>query len=286
MIMKNLYAIECALFPKNKIIEILKFNDFHFFPDNPKPNGGFGGYISFNEDKMWFVKKVIILNFGKFKIIIGCTFREDTNNSAFQIYFPNQNINIGFNYNPEFSKTLIAINDFGSHPGNSIISVNLHKKNIGKLNENDITFENVLTRNSKKFKPVNLTKVKSDGIEKLFLYRYQDFFLVIGWILQGKKNRNKVVYNKSFTEFLMSINPIDLKIPEKIAPRLNKKDVASIKEKTHTKNDNLEVKNNSWIDKTKNIDRINAILEKISKLGIDSLTNNELAFLNNNSGDV
>jgi hypothetical protein len=312
--MKNIIPIQCDLFPKNKIIEILKYNNFYF---NPNQEEGFGGYISFSEDRVWFMKKVIILNHVDFKIAIGNTYREDTtNDSAFQIYSPCQIINEGFNYNSEFSKRLIAMDDFDLKSSSPILSINLNKKNLDKLiDENDITFSNVQTRVSKKFKPVNFEQEKRKGIEKLFLYKHQDFFIVIGWLLQGRQKRNTVIYNKSYTEFLTGIESIDLKTPEGFDKKRNnkennKKDGLE-KENNHTQsgdhglkyNRNTEdhnfvnrFKSNSkskpkdtsdlWADNTLNIDKINIILEKITKSGIDSLSIQEMIFLKNNSGNV
>lgn len=79
--MENLYSIRCALFPKNKIIEVLKYNNFYFSPVSPKPQISFGEYLSFNEDKMAFVEKAIILKYHDSKIIIGNTYREDMNDT-------------------------------------------------------------------------------------------------------------------------------------------------------------------------------------------------------------
>ena len=302
--MKNIYSIECDLCPKNKIIEILKHNNYYFFPNSPKPEEGFGEYLSFNEDKMWFVKKLIVLNNDSFKIIIGNTYREDMNPSAFEIYFPFQTKTNGFNYNPEFSKDLIALDDFDLNSASPIMAINLHKKNLDKLiDENDITLSNFTTREAKKFKSVNLEETKRNGIERLFLYKHQDFFIVIGWVLQGKKNRHTVIYNKSFSEFLMTIQPVDLKIPEGFdLKRSNKKDSLA-KGKTHRQNGDfgsnhnpkfirkyktsafkLEDKNKQWADHTPNIDKINIILEKINKSGLESLSIEELTFLKNISG--
>lgn len=288
--MKNLYTIECDLFPKNKIIEVLKYNNYYFFPDKPKPEVGFGGYISFSEDKMWFIKRAVILN----HIIIGNTYREDTNDSAFNIYFPNQVINPGFNFNPEFSKKLIGMNDFEFDSSIPILSIDLNKKNIDKLiSENDITFENTQIRTSKRYKSVNFEETKRKGIEKLFLYKKEDFFIVVGWILQGRRNRNTVIYNKLFTEFLMNIQSINLKTPEGFE---KKKIDNSHRENKDIQNDNLvnpfkikpkpKDKNKLYIDNTPNIDKINAILEKINRSGLVSLSIEELLFLKKNPGDI
>lgn len=301
--MKNIYSIECDLYPKNKIIEILKYNNY-YFPDNPKPEEGFGGYISFSEDRVWFMKKVIVLNHANFNIAIGNTYREDINDSAFQIYFPAQAITAGFNYNAEFSKALVTMKDFDLNSSSPIISINLHKKNLDKLiDENDITFSNTQTKNSRKYKSVDLEKSKRNGIEKLFMYRQEDFFIVVGWILQGRRNRNTVIYNKAFTKFLMTIPPFDLKTPQGFdLKRSNEKDSLA-KGKTHRQNGdfgsnnfskfvredktpvfNLENKGKLWVDHTPNIDKINAILEKINRSGLDSLSVDEMTFLKNISG--
>lgn len=302
--MKNIYSIECDLLPKNKIIEILKHNNYYFFPNSQKPDESFGEYLSFNEDKMYFVKKMIVLNNANFKIIIGNTYREDMNPSAFEIFFPFQTKTNGFNYNPEFSKALIALDDFDLNSASPIMAINLHKKNLDKLNdENDITLSNFTTRASKKFKSVNLEETKRNGIEKLFLYKHQDFFIVIGWVLQGRQKRNTVIYNKAFTEFLMAIESVDLKTPEELEKkRSNKKDNLA-KGKTHLQNGdfgsnhnpkfirkdktsafNLEDKRKQWPDQTPNIDKINIILEKINKSSLVSLSIEELTFLKNISG--
>jgi hypothetical protein len=300
--MKNtIYTIQCDLFPKNKIIEILKHNNFFFFPVGPKPEEGFGKFITFSEDKMWFIKKVIILNYGDDQIIVGNTYREDMNPSAFQIYFPNQVKTTGFNFNPEFSKALIALDHFNS-PG-PILSITLNKKNIDKLiKEDDIIFENTMDT-SRGFKPLNFQTAKSNSIEKLFLFKHEDLFIVIGWISKGKKNRNKVIYNKAFINFLMEIKPIDLKTPEVLDKKRNYKKGNLAKGKTYIKYDDFESKynpesnlnekthisgfedkNKRWTDHTPNIEKINIILEKINKSGIDSLSIEELTILNNISG--
>ena len=302
--MENIYAIECGLFPKNKIIDILKHNNFYFSPDTPKLNDGFGGYISFSEDRVWFMKKVIILNYADFKIAIGNTYREDTNDSAFQIYFPNQAITLGFNYNPEFSKALIAMDDLDMNSASPIIAINLNKKNTNKLiNEKDIKLSNAQTNNSRKYKSINLEETKRNGIEKLFLYKKEDVFIVIGWILQGKKNRHTVIYNKAFTEFLMTFQPVDLKTPEGFDLKRRNETDCLAKENTHRQNGNFGSKHNPKFiqedktpvlnledtgklcaDHTPNIDKINIILEKISRFGLDSLSIKELTFLKNISG--
>lgn len=299
--MKNIYSIECDLCPKNKIIEILKHNNYYFFPNSPKPEEGFGEYLSFNEDKMWFVKKLIVLNNDSFKIIIGNTYREDMNPSAFQIYFPNQFKTSGFNFNSEFSKALIALDHFNSR--GPILSITLNKKNIDKLiNEDDITYENTIDT-SRGFKPFKFQTAKSNGIEKLFLFKHDDLFIVIGWISKGKKNRNKVIYNNAFIDFLMEIKPIDLKTPEVLDKKRNNEKDNLAKRKTYTKYDDFESKynlesnlneithifsfedkNKRWADQTPNINKINIILEKINKSGIDSLSNEELTILKNISG--
>lgn len=281
--MKNIYSIECDLFPKNKIIEILKHNNFFFFPVGPKPEEGFGKFITFSEDKMWFIKKVIILNYCDDQIIVGNTYREEMNASAFKIYFPNQVKTTGFNFNPEFSKALIALDHFNSR--GPILSITLNKKNVDKLiNEDNIIFENTIDT-SRVFKPFNFQTAKSNGIEKLFLFKHDDLFIVIGWISKGKKNRNKVIYNNDFINFLMKIKPIDLKTPEVLdKKRNNEKDnlESNMDEKTHISN--FEDKNKRWADQTPNINKINIILEKINKSGIDSLSNEELTILKNISG--
>lgn len=302
--MENIYSIECDLYPKNKIIEILKHNNYYFFPVSPKPEEGFGDYLSFNEDKMWFVKKLIVLNDADFKIIIGNTYRQDMNASAFEIYFPYQTKKDGFNYNAEFSRALVTMKDFDLNSSRPIIAINLHKKNLDKLiDENDITLSNTKTKNSRKYKSLDLEKTKRNGIEKLFLYRQEDFFIVVGWILQGRRNRNTVIYNKAFTDFLMTIQPIDLKTPQGFdLKRSNEKDSLA-KGKTHRQNGdfgsnnfskfvredktpvfNLENKGKLWVDHTPNIDKINAILEKINRSGLDSLSVDEMTFLKNISG--
>lgn len=279
--MENLYTINCDMIPKHKITEVLKYNNFHFFPHNPKPEGGFGRYILFSEDKMWFIKRAVLLN----HIIIGCTFREDTNDSAFNIYFPNQVINSGFNFNPEFSKNLIGMNDFEFDSSIPILSINLNKKNIDKLiNENDITFENTQIRASKRYKSVNFEVTKRKGVEKLFLYKQKDFYIVIGWILQGRRNRNTVIYNKNFTEFLMSIIPFSLDIPKDIDHRNTNKNHTineALESKNNVSKSDVKQKNNPWQDYTPSIDRINTILDKISTSGIKSLTVEEITFLDN-----
>lgn len=304
--MKNFYAIQCDVFPMNKIIEVLKYNNFYFLPDNSKPKEGFEGYITISEDKMWFIKRAVLLN----HIIIGCTYREDTNDSAFKIYFPNQVINPGFNYNPEFSKKLIGMNDFEFDSSIPITSINLHTKNIDKLiSEDDITIENVQARTTKKFKPVNFEAIKKKGIEKLYLYKLDNFWMVIAWHLQGKKNRNTVIYNKSFTAFLMGIKTIELKTPEGCNQKSNKKDnikkenkpiqnANEINYNSDLEIDNLvnpfkkgqtsktKTKKDLWIDPTPNIDKINSILDKINKSGIDSLSLEEKKILKNSAGNL
>ena len=299
--MKYIYSIECDLFPKNKIIGILNNNNYYFFPNSPKPEEDFGEYLSYNEDKMWFVKKIIVLNDDNFKIIIGNTYREDMNPSAFQIYFPNQFKTSGFNFNSEFSKALIALDHFNSR--GPILSITLNKKNIDKLiNEDDITYENTIDT-SRGFKPFKFQTAKSNGIEKLFLFKHDDLFIVIGWISKGKKNRNKVIYNNAFIDFLMEIKPIDLKTPEVLDKKRNNEKDNLAKRKTYTKYDDFESKynlesnlneithifsfedkNKRWADQTPNINKINIILEKINKSGIDSLSNEELTILKNISG--
>lgn len=297
--MKNIYSIECDLFPKNKIIEILKHNNYYFFPNSPKPNECFGEYLYFNEDKMYFVKKMIVLNDANFKIIIGNTYREDMNPSAFQIYFPNQVKTSGFNFNSEFSKALIALDHFKSR--GPILSITLNKKNIDKLiNEDDITYESTMDT-SREFKPVNFQKAKSNGIEKLFLYKHGEFFIVAGWILKGRKKRNTVIYNKAFSEFLMEIESINLRTPDGLDKKRNNKKDNFDKGKTFIKdcdlestynlesnlNDNkprpfnFEDRSKLWVDLTPNIDEINIILEKISRFGQKSLSIEEVLFLKN-----
>lgn len=304
--MEYIYAIQCDLFPKTKIIEILKHNRYYFFPVSPKPEEGFGEYISFSEDKMWFVKKALILSCGDFKIIIGNTYREDTNDSAFQIYFPNQTITAGFNYNAEFSKALTALDGFDLNSSSPIIAINLYKKNLDKLiNENDITYANVQTKLSKKFRPVKFEEAKRNGVEKLFLYRQKDSFIVIGWILQGRRNKNTVIYNKAFTEFLTGIESIDLKIPEGLdLKRSYEKDSLSKGKRCKENGDlglshnpksilqdkslilNFKGKGKLWTDHTPNIEQINIILEKINRSGLESLSVEEMIFLKNNSDGV
>lgn len=297
--MENLYAIECNLFPKNKIIGVLKYNNFYFFPDNPTPEEGFGRYLSFNQDKMWFIKKVITVISGDFQIIIGNTYREEMNASAFQIYFPNQVKTTGFNFNPEFSKALIALDHFNSL--GPILSITLNKKNIDKLiNEDDITFENTMDT-PRDFKPLKFQTAKNNGIEKLFLFKHENSYIVIGWIPKGKKNRNKMIYNKAFINFLMEINPIDLKTPGALEKKRNNKKDNFDNDKTFIKDGDLASKFNPetnlsyktqipfnfddrsklWLDNTPNIDKINVILEKISRSGQDSLTIGEVFFLKN-----
>lgn len=297
--MKNIYSIECDLFPKNKIIEILKHNNYYFFTNSPKPDECFGEYLSFNEDKMYFVKKMIVLNDDNFKIIIGNTYREDMNPSAFEIYFPNQIKTEGFNFNAEFSKILVTMKDFDLNASSPLLSINLHNKNIEKLiNEKEIILSNVPTRASKKFKSLNLEETKRNGIEKLFLYKKEKFYLVIGWVLQGKKNKHTVIYNKLFSEFLLVIQPIDLKTPEGFAlKRSNKKDSLTRGKTLRQIGDlgsnhnpkfitedkkpvfNLEDNRKQWVDHTPNIDKINIILEKISRFGQKSLSIEEVLFL-------
>lgn len=51
----------------NKIIEVLKYNNFYFHFDNSKPKEALEGYITISEDKMWFIKRAVLLN----HIIIG-----------------------------------------------------------------------------------------------------------------------------------------------------------------------------------------------------------------------
>lgn len=289
--MVNLYAIQCDVFPKNKIIKILKFNNFHFFPQKPQSAVNIVKYLSFNEDKMCFIGKAIVLTHFDSEIIIGSTFREEMNESAFQIYFPNQLRDPYFNYNPEFSKALLGINDFTLNQTNPISSINLHKKNIDKIvNEYDITFENTQERDSKKFKPVSFAKIKWDGIEKLFLYKQNDFFIIIGWIMQGRRNRNKIIYNKSFTDFLMSINPFELQTPQNINYQSLKKNNNNIKNDAFESKKNVlksALQNNQPItNHTPNMMRINTILEKITKSGINSLSGKEITFLDNSFGKV
>lgn len=288
--MENLYAIDCDFFPKNKIIEVLRHYNFHFLTDKPKPGEDFVRYISFSEDKIWFTKRAVVLN----NIIIGTTFREDTNRSAFEIYFPNQNINPGFNYNPEFSKKLISMSDLVLNSSIPIIAINLHNKKIDSLlSEDDITFENTEIRTSRRYKSVSFEVTKEKGIKKLFLYKRKDFFIVIGWVLQGRRNRNTVIYNKNFTDFLMQIESIDLKAPKGFE---NYKIDNSHGENKHIQGDNLvnplkisqrpEHKKKLYFDHTPKIDKINVILEKINRSGLDSLYVTELLFLKNNSGNI
>lgn len=292
--MKNLYAIQCDLYPMTKIIEVLKSNNFDFYPDSQKPTNGSAKHLSFDENKMCFTKRIVILEKDDLEIVVGNTYREGINDSAFQIYFPNQAIKEGFNYNPEFSKALITMDLFNfSDP---VIAINLNKMNIRQvINEANVTFSNVQTRSSRKFKPADFKKSKNKGIEKLFLYKNGDFFIVIGWILQGKKNKNTVIYNKSFTEFLMTIPSVDLKTPKEFDQTMsNTKDH---KEKVEfgskpiprqNLNDNRQIstlgnKSKLWVDQTPNINKINRILEKINKSGLASLSIQELTFLKNSS---
>ena len=314
--MVNIYSIKCDLFPQNKIIEILKFNNFNFIPQILTPREDFNRHLSYNEDKMWYIKKAIILNSCNFQIIIGNTFRDNISKSAFQIYFPNQPITVGFNYNPEFSKKLIAMDDFDLKSSSPILSITLSKKNLEKLiNENDITFSNVQESTTNKIKSINFEEVKKNGIEKIFLFKHEDFFIVIGWLLQGRKKRNTVIYNKSFTDILTGIKSVELKIPDgfgkKIdSKKINKKyitekenyqkqsgdlalkcniDLAGDKFVSPFKNNPKYKSNNKmklWMDNTPNIDKINTILEKISRSGITSLSFDEITFLKDNSEDI
>lgn len=304
--MTNLYTLQCGMFSKNNIITVLRHNNFHFLNDIKTPEPNYSRYLSFNEDKIYFVDTAIVTD----QIIIGNTFRNDTNDSAFQIYFPNQIINSGFNYNPEFSKSLIAMSNLNFDSETPITSINLHTKNIDKLiSEDDITIENVQARTTKKFKPVNFEAIKKKGIKKLYLYKLDNFWMVIGWHLQGKKNRNTVIYNKSFTDFLMGIKTIELKIPEGCNQKSNKKDNIKKENKPIQNaneinyNSNLEIDNlanpfkkgqtsktktkkDLWIDPTPNIDKINSILDKINKSGIDSLSLEEKKILKNSAGNL
>jgi hypothetical protein len=45
----------------------------------------------------------------------------------------------------------------------------------------------MLKRTSKTFKPVNFEEAKRNG-ERLFLYKREDFFIVIGLVMQGKRH--------------------------------------------------------------------------------------------------
>jgi len=290
--MVKLYAIQCDVFPKNKIIKILKLNDFHFSPQNSNSIEDIAKYLSYSEDKMYFIGKAIVLNHLNSAIIIGNTFREDMNESAFRIYFPNQIRVAEFNYNPEFSKTLLTMDDFSFDQTNPIVSINLHKKNIDKtISGYDIRFQNTHSRNSKKFKPVNFSKIKSNGIEKLFLYKQNDYYIIIGWVLQGRRNRNTIIYNKSFTQFLMSVNPFEVELPKDVDHLNINKDATNTKKDTLKSNNDvsehdLKQHNNPWQDRTPNIDHINKILDKISKSGIKSLSVEEITFLDNDFGNV
>lgn len=290
--MTNLYAIQCDLHPMNKIIEVLKSNNFDFHSDSLKPMMGPGKHLSFDENKMCFTKKVIVLEKAEYGIIIGNTYREGINDSTFQIYFPNQAIKEGFNYNPEFSKSLITMGLFNFN--DPVIAINLNKKNIHQIiNETDVTFSNVQSRVSKKFKPADFEKSKNKGIEKLFLYKNGDFFIVIGWILQGKKNRKTIIYNKSFTEFLMTIQSVELKTPKNLDKTRSstnddkeKVDFGSKPLPKHNLKDNTSIssfgtKKNLWADHTLKINKMNTILEKIYKSGLDSLSSEEMIFLRN-----
>lgn len=292
--MKNLYAIQCDLHPMNKIIEVLTSNNFDFYSDSLKPTTGSGKHLSFDENKMCFTKKVIVLEKAELGIIVGNTYRDGINNSAFQIYFPNQAIREGFNYNPEFSKSLITMDLFNMN--DPVIAINLNKKNIHQIiNDADVTFSNVQSRVSRKFKPADFEKSKNKGVEKLFLYKNGDFFIVIGWILQGKKNRNTVIYNKSFTEFLMTIQSVDLKTPKNLDQTRSytkddkeKADFGSKPIPKHNLNDNTSIssfgtKKKLWGDYTLNVNKMNTILEKIYKSGLDSLSSEEIIFLQNYS---
>ena len=300
----TIYAVDCDLFTKNKIIEILINNSFYFFRDSSKPKQDFGGYLSLNEDQMWFVKKIIVLNYADINIVIGNSYREDMNSSAFQIYFPNRVKITGFNYNPEFSKALILLDDFNLLM--PVISINLNKKNIDKLiNEEDVTFENTKMDALRKFKAVNFKKVKTAGIKKLFILKKGDFFIVVGWILQGRKKRNTVVYNTAFTDFLMEIKSIDLQTPEGLDRKRNNIKGNFNKGRIPKQNGNFHLQPNPKFsledripinnfddkkklpfDNTPNIDKINTILEKITKFSIASLSFDEITFLKDNSEDI
>lgn len=317
--MKNkIYAVQCDLFPRNKIIEILKHNDFSFFPNSPKPGENCKKYLSFNEDKMCFVDKVIVMNDVNYRMVVGCIYR-DNMNEAFRIYFPCQTRSAGFNYNPEFSKRLVVNKDFDLKTRCPIVSINLNKKNIDNLiNEKDITFMNVEKRTSKTFKPVNFEEAKRNGIERLFLYKREDFFIVIGLVMQGGKHKHTVMYNRGFTEFLIQTDSVDLEVPagphkKSNGKKINKKDssekgseyrqmgdlglnynpgpeddilINSFKYEPEAKVKvkvaipyNVEDRRELWVDKTQNIEKINAILEKISSCGLESLSIEEVAYL-------
>ena len=304
--MADLYALQCGIFSKNNIITVLKHNNFHFFNDNKTLEDDYSRYLSINEDKIYFMDTVVALN----TIIVGYTFRSGINDSAFTIYFPNQTIQSGFNYNAEFSKALLTLDPFNFDSETPITSINLHAKNIDKfISEDDITSGNISTRTIKKFKTISFEEYKKKKIEKLFLYKQKDFYLVIGWTKQGKKNRNTIIYNKNFTEFLMTIQSIDLNTPQGLDLKSNKKNIVG-KDKKPIQNanetnfnsdlepDNLvnpfkhkskstsKSKKDILIDHTPNIAKINSILDKINRLGIRSLTIEEMMFLKNNSGNV
>lgn len=318
--MKNeIYAIECDLFPKNKIIEILKLNNFYFLSSGTKPEEAKGKYLSFNEDKMCFVDKVIVLNNVDFNMVIGCIYRDEMNDSAFHIYFPFQSRCGGFNYNAEFSKKLVANKDFDLKTICPIVSINLNKKNIDNLiNEKDITFMNVEKRTSKSYKAIAFQEAKRNGVERLFLYKREDFFIVIGLVMQGGKHKHTVMYNRGFTEFLMQTDSVELELPagphkKSNGKKSNKKDSSEKGSEYRQMGDlglnynpdpeddilinsfkyepeaevkvkvpipyHVEDRRELWVDKTQNIEKINAILEKISSYGLASLSIEEVAYL-------
>jgi hypothetical protein len=315
----KIYAVQCDLFPRNKIIEILKNNDFSFFPNSPKEGGNGDKYLSFNEDRMCFVDKVIVVKNVDFNMVVGCIYRDNMNESAFRIYFPCQTKSNGFNYNPEFSKRLVVNKDFDLKTICPIVSINLNKKNIDNLiNEKDITFMNVEKKTSKTFKPVNFEEAKRNGVERLFLYKREDFFIVIGLVMQGGKHKHTVMYNRGFTDFLMQTDSVNLEVPADQHKKRNGKDsnkknslekgseyrqngVLGLNYNPNPEDDilinsfkyepeakvkvkvpmpyNVEDRRELWLDKTPNIEKINAILEKISSCGLESLSIEEVAYL-------
>jgi hypothetical protein len=72
--MKKQKYEQCSVIYFEEIKSFLKTMTF-LFSNSPKPGENCEKYLSFNEDKMCFVDKVIVMNDVNFNMVVGCIYR-------------------------------------------------------------------------------------------------------------------------------------------------------------------------------------------------------------------
>jgi hypothetical protein len=169
----------------------------------------------------------------------------------------------------------------------NVITIDISSKNIqATLYENDLYVKKIIHSYDKKMsnpnnKFIDIESMRKESIDRVSLYKVGDYYLIIGFSKKSKSSRRVFQINRDFMKYLNTVQEFKLGIPG--LGNFDTKPVHNTDIGSHPVvapiTPLVDTVTRTKINKK---NRVDEILDKVSLLGIRSITIEERHYLDNN----